>query len=186
MVFFELEVSHFDLWTPHSPSAGNARSHDVLHQARLGGWPALWISLPVRLTVAGFFAPHTLQLAARCESVAVINAPSYPYKSCASDRDQYIVEYSGDNSGDREFKAEAVVSRPKIIATQWQTCRDQVREGCSWVMDLWLPLPRNLFAKRDTRLFVIEAGVKTEHHDVSFQKFVTVSLLTRERDMDLK
>ncbi|KAJ7920107.1 hypothetical protein B0H13DRAFT_1987450 [Mycena leptocephala] len=133
-VSIRAEGSHFDLWEDRSIKCG------------------IW--LPVHLNISDAthpsnFAADSMQLSVNCRSVAAVDSFSYPYKRCASGSHKYAVEFKGtlaDSAGPMVLE---------ILATKWR----HVEEG-SWVMNMWIPFPRNLFAKRDTRTFDVNTSIK--------------------------
>ena len=81
---------------------------------------------------------------------------------------------------------------PRWIAANMDENESRGGMKRSWIMNAWIPIPANLLAKRETRIFLVQASVWVPGRDDEEPERVTggaemsVSHLRMCKEMDLK
>jgi hypothetical protein len=118
-----------------------------------------------------------------------------PVPSLLTDRDpdsSYHVTYVGSTTRDDKRSVGSDNRIPKDVVAKPGICINpnwsRLHFDAGWYMNIWIPLPTRLFAKKETRMFTLRSrlwiGKEDEEPEaVVGEKVMTVSHLLRERDM---
>lgn len=138
--------------------------------------------MPIHITSLDVKALTTASLhpVVKC-SIPLIRSFLFPYQKCAVDPDSCTVEFMGTFTRDVPTGNAAEVK--EIAITRCSRIEVKGASHSTWAIGIWVPLGRNLFIKRETRLFEVHMSITLNGQTVVNEAQISVSYLPRIKYM---